>query len=485
MNAVALIIGNSNYEFEAPDFTLSNPMNDAQGMADALTNLGFFVRLHLDLNEKDFAKVLHDFATTLNDYDNCLIYFAGHAVQIEGMNYLAAVDTSFADESSAKYTSINLDLILDYLRKCTCKVKVVILDACRNNPFASRGFSDAGLAPVKAPNGTLIAFSTSPGERAKDRGMGNNSIYTGALLKHISDKNIPIEEMFKSVRTTVYSLSGGKQISWEHTSLIGDFYFNSGQLIHSVDLPYGEEFVADEKYVSDGSDIGRVIEDLKVYTWSTQSSALGKLRSIKKAEVSKDHRFLLGRNILQAADGSEFTACGILEDLDSYLTGWFDGNENHVLNGILFEMYFNCHGRFRGNVLKTSCLDAVCKLEGNKRYNASFEFINKQLLPFREHLFYIPSTNPQSVPVECIIEDEDYMTYGGKTIKRPVLKKVMVKGAVVFEYDAETEDFFMKSIGSNDLQKYISKYLSIPVRRLNFISNVDVPSELRVPSHLL
>ena len=485
MNAIALIVGNSNYEFEAPVFTLTNPLNDAQGMAGALTNLGFFVSVHLDLRVKDFAQVLQEFASTLNNYDNCLIYYAGHAVQIEGMNYLAAIDTSFADESSAKYTSINLDLILDYLRKCSCKVKIVILDACRNNPFSSRGFSDAGLAPVKAPNGTLIAFSTSPGERAKDRGMGNNSIYTGALLKHISDKNIPIEEMFKRVRTTVYSLSGGKQISWEHTSLIGDFYFNSGQLIHSVDLPYGEEYVADENYVSDGSDIGRVIEGLKVYNWSTQSSVLVRLRSIKKGEVSKDQRFLLGRNILQAADGSEFTACGIINDLDNYLEPWFDGKDNHVLNGVLFEMYFNCHGRFRGNKLKTSCLDEVCKLEGNKRYDASFEFINKQLLPFREHLYYIPSTNPQSVPVECIIRDEDYIAFGGKSIKRPVLQKVMVKGKVVFEYDANTEDFFMKSIRSNDLQNYISKYLSIPVRRLNFISNIEVPDEVRVPSHLL
>lgn len=485
MNAVALIIGNSNYEFEAPDFTLNNPTNDAQGMANTLTKLGFFVSLHLDLSCKNFAQVLHEYASTLNSYDNCLIYFAGHAVQIDGMNYLAAVDTSFADESSAKYTSINLDQVLDYLRKCTCKVKVVILDACRNNPFASRGFSDAGLAPVKAPTGTLIAFSTSPGERAKDSGMGNNSIYTGALLKHLSDKNIPIEELFKRVRTTVYSLSGGKQISWEHTSLIGDFYFNSGQLIHSVDLPYGEDYVADEKYVSDGSDFGGVIEDLKVYTWSTQSAALRKLRGIKRSEVSKDQRFLLGRNILQAANGSEFTACGIIADLDNYLEPWFDGEENHVLNGVLFEMYFNCHGRFRGNKLKTSCLDEVCKLEGNKRYDSSFEFINKQLLPFREHLYYIPSTNPQSVPVECIIGEEVVRFFKGEEIKQPVLKRVMIKGAVVYEHDAGDEYFFMKSISGEELKDYISKDLSIPARRLNIISNVDVPDDLRVPSHLL
>ena len=485
MNAIALIIGNTQYEFDAPAFTLSNPINDAQGMAVALTNLGFFVRLHLDLKEKDFAQVLHDFSSILNNYDNCLIYFAGHAVQIEGVNYLAAIDTSFADESSAKYTSINLDLVLDYLRKCTCKVKVVILDACRNNPFASRGFSDTGLAPVKAPTGTLIAFSTSPGERAKDRGIGNNSIYTGALLRHISDRNIPIEEMFKRVRTTVYSLSGGKQISWEHTSLIGDFFFNSGQLIHSVDLPYGEEFVADEKYVSDGSNIGQVIDGLRSHNWDTQKSALINLKSIKKAEVSKDQRFILGRNILQAADGNEFTACGILDDLDNYLEPWFDGKENHVLNGLLFEMFFNCQGRFRGNKLKTSYLDAVCKLEGNKRYNSSFEFINKQLLPFRDHLYYIPSTNPQSVPVECIVEDEVFRTNNGEEKKRSVLKKIMVKGTVVYDYETKNDDYYMKSIGGKEFKRYISNNLSIPERRLNIILNSDILNVIQVPFNLL
>ena len=116
MNAIALVVGNSNYEFDAPSFTLNNPANDARGVAEALTKLGFFVHLFLDEDERRFRDHLHDFSTELNKYDNCLVYFAGHAIQIEGVNYLAAIDTSFSDESSAKYSSIQLDLILDYLR---------------------------------------------------------------------------------------------------------------------------------------------------------------------------------------------------------------------------------------------------------------------------------------------------------------------------------------------------------------------------------
>lgn len=113
MNAIALVVGNSNYAFNAPSFVLKNPGNDARGIAEALTRLGFFVNLYLDEDERSFRQHLHDFSTELNKYDNCLVYFAGHAIQIEGVNYLAAIDTSFEDESSAKYTSIQLDLVLD------------------------------------------------------------------------------------------------------------------------------------------------------------------------------------------------------------------------------------------------------------------------------------------------------------------------------------------------------------------------------------
>lgn len=483
MNAIALVVGNSNYSFESPSFVLKNPVNDARGVADALTRLGFFVKLYLDEDEQGFRQHLHDFSTELSKYDNCLVYFAGHAIQIEGANYLAAIDTSFVDESSARYTSIQLDWVLDYLRKCSCKVKIVILDACRNNPFAARGFNDLGLAPVKAPTGTLIAFSTSPGERASDVGFGNNSIYTGALLKHIAHENIPIEEMFKRVRITVYSLSNKKQISWEHTSLIGDFYFNSGQLIHSVDLPYGEEYVADGRYEGSGTDFDDIISGMKSYTWGVQKVSIQALRKLDKTSLGPNEKFLIGRNILQVANGGEFSASDIMDDLDRYLQSWADGDENHVLNGILFEMYFNSEGRFRGDRLKTSYLDAVCKLEDNQKYKSSFDFIHKQLTPFRDNLYYIPYSNPKSVPVEyTIIEVEEGVI--GKTKKRQVLQKIMVKGKTVYEYNGNDMEMMLTSISKEDFPEHLSSFLSIPAMRLSIITNVDVPESFRIPYYM-
>ena len=483
MNAIALVVGNSNYVFDAPSFVLKNPGNDARGVADALTRLGFFVKLYLDEDTKSFGRHLHEFSTELNKYDNCLVYFAGHAIQIDGVNFLAAIDTSFYDESSAMYTSIQLDMVLDYLRRCSCKVKIVILDACRNNPFAARGFNDSGLAPVKAPTGTLIAFSTSPGERASDTGFGNNSIYTGALLKHIAHENIPIEEMFKRVRTTVYSLSNKKQISWEHTSLIGDFFFNSGQLIHSVGLPYGEEFVADGRYEGSGTDFDDVISGMKTYTWDVQKAAIQALRKLDKKSLGPNEKFLIGRNILQVASGGEFSALDIMEDLDRYLQSWSDGEENHVLNGILFEMYFNSEGRFRGERLKTGCLNQVCKLEENQKYKPSFDFIHKQLTPFRDNLYYIPSSNPQSVPVEYTIAEEEVMVLG-KSRKRTVLKQIMVKGKLIYEYNGNDMELMLDTINKDDFPEHISRFLSIPARRLNIITNAEVPEKFRIPYYM-
>ena len=132
-----------------------------------------------------------------------------------------------------------LNHVMDRMHKASPRIKILILDACRNNPFRNaRMVATEGLAPIHAPKGSIIAFSTSPGETARDDGFGKNSIYTGALLKHINEPEVPIEAFFKRVRETVSGYTKQKQTSWEHTSLIGEFSFNSGQLTHSEKVPY-------------------------------------------------------------------------------------------------------------------------------------------------------------------------------------------------------------------------------------------------------
>lgn len=225
----ALIIGINSYEYANK---LSKAANDARTMADALKKLSFYTDLLVDANIDDCDKTLESFISSLGEFDVGVFYFAGHGIEVEGKNYLLAQNTPIESKSAVIRYSISLQDVVHKMHNTGCPTNIVIIDACRNDPYPDdRGYGTTNLAPMFAPKGTIIAYSTSPGEKAKDSGIGDNSIYTGALLQHINVPGLPIEEFFKRVRTTVYSLSNQKQTSWEHTSLIGNFSFNSGQLI--------------------------------------------------------------------------------------------------------------------------------------------------------------------------------------------------------------------------------------------------------------
>ena len=419
MNALALVLGNANYACEKD--RLINALNDADDFGQKLLNLGFVINKIQDCNKEEFERAIRQFGEDLKKYDIGLFYFSGHGLQIDGKNYLTSIDTSFADSISAKHTSFPLDEIIDYMHTANPIIKILILDACRDNPLPNqfRGILGEGLAPIYAPKGTIIAFSTSPGERAMDYGAGRNSIYTGALLNHIDDLNISIEDFFKRVRTTVYTHSNGKQTSWEHTSLIGNFCFNSGQLIHSVDLPYKEEHIADANFISNGTEIDEIIEKLRSHDWYKQQPAIQKLLTADKKKIDESYRFLLGRNILQTALGGEFSANSIFKNLDNWLRDWFIGDENHVLNGILFEIYFDSKGQFRQTNFKNGLIDEIFKLQTVKKYKKSIEFIHKQLLPFSEFIFYVPSNPSVTLPIEVTFEEiNDSINGKDKTIHK-------------------------------------------------------------------
>jgi len=219
-NLAALVIGNAAY---AQVDQLQNPVNDATDMAGRLVTLGFTVQLLPDATTEEMDRALVAFGGVLATSDLGLFFFAGHAFQIDGINFLAGVDTKASDPMAVKYSALHLDRVVDVMKwapSASERASIVILDACRNNPFEgySRSVASNELAPVFAPKGMLIAFSTSPGEKSKD-GTGRNGPYTEALLQHITTQDLPIETMFKRVRNTLASLTNGKQTSWEHTSL--------------------------------------------------------------------------------------------------------------------------------------------------------------------------------------------------------------------------------------------------------------------------
>ena len=218
---IALVIGNGRYK----DSPLINPINDARAMATALAAAGFKVTTRENAGRDVMQAALRDFGDALRNGGVGLFYYAGHAVQVKGRNYLIPIDANIEREDEVAYGGIDANQVLDKMESAGNRLNIVILDACRNNPFA-RSFRSAGggLAQMDAPVGTLIAFSTSPGSVASD-GTGGNGLYTRYLLEAMRVPGARIEDVFKHVRTKVRQDTQGKQIPWESTSLEGDFVF--------------------------------------------------------------------------------------------------------------------------------------------------------------------------------------------------------------------------------------------------------------------
>lgn len=220
---VALVIGNSAYPGVG---ALKNPANDARDIAAKLKRLGFQVIVRTDLKQKDMLRALTEFGDKVQTGTEALFFYAGHGMQVRGKNYLIPVDAEIRSEGSVSSEAVDVDQLLDKL--APARLSMVILDACRNNPFERRFRGGGqGLAQINAPTGTLIAYATAPGKVAAD-GEGRNGLYTAELLTAMDTPGIKIEDVFKRVRSNVVRKSNEAQTPWESSSLTGDFYFRMG-----------------------------------------------------------------------------------------------------------------------------------------------------------------------------------------------------------------------------------------------------------------
>ena len=221
---LALVIGNGNYTGGG---ALKNPVNDARSMKTALEDLGFHVLKYENCDQRTMKRAIDEFGKELINYDIGFFFYAGHGLQIKGANYLIPVDVELQNENDVEYDCVRADRVMSKMETANAKTNIVVLDACRNNPFErswARSTKGNGLAFMNAPQGSLIAYATAPGNTAAD-GEGDNGLYTTSLLKHIKTPNIAIESVFKKVRQDVIKSSNGQQTPWESTSLTGDFYF--------------------------------------------------------------------------------------------------------------------------------------------------------------------------------------------------------------------------------------------------------------------
>jgi uncharacterized caspase-like protein len=215
---VALLIGNSAYA-TAP---LVNPANDAADLATALKARGFETTVALNTTKRELNARVRSFADQITPGTVALFYYAGHGMQVRGRNYILPVDARVQSEGDVVEQGVEIDSVLQRLEGKAAAINLVILDACRNNPFTSA--KGSGLAAVDAPKGSLVAFATAPGKVALD-GKGRNGVYTKHLLANLNAPGMRVEDVFKRVRIGVTEESQGQQVPWENTSLTSDFYF--------------------------------------------------------------------------------------------------------------------------------------------------------------------------------------------------------------------------------------------------------------------
>jgi uncharacterized caspase-like protein len=473
----ALTIGNSSY----PGATLSNPVNDADDITTALTALGFSVVKLTDARLEEVDRAISSFRDNLNSNDVGLFYFAGHGMQIAGENYITAVDTKFADETSAKYSSYPLNQLIDVMAGCSNSTNLIILDACRNNPYVRAWNRDAsvnGLAPVFTPKGTLIAFATSPGETAAD-GAGRNGSYTESLLRHINTPDVPIEDVFKRTRNTLSVITSGKQTSWEHTSLIGDFVFNVS--IGRQITIYSSDALADGKYLlANTNPLRGVITGLKSHDWYTQNSNIYALNVALLGSANNDALFVLGRNIYQAAVGSSRTAIAYLHDFRNKINGLAPDKVKAFLDGMLFEIFFNSKGELRRD-FKISLFNTVFDLSAFPEFAPSFDFISEVLINYQNRFYVVPGKQRTvTVDISTVPNENGESVITGIFFEGfNILRQSDDPMAVFFK---DKPSFYPTSL--DRLKEQISMEMVIPLSRLTLNTTTPIPSNgMLLPSY--
>lgn len=218
---LALVIGNSNY-LTRP---LKNPVNDAKDVGNALKNAGFNVIELYDADLDEMRSSIKNFSESLGNYEVGLVYYSGHGIEFSGRNYFIPVNANIKTEDEIPRQGFDASEIVENMSRNNLKTSIFIIDACRNAPVFSKFRSaKSGLSPMQVTNGSIVAYSAAPGQVAID-GNGRNSPYTKALLQQIQIPNKKIEEVMKETGKLVNKDSGGRQVPWYNSSLVGDFYF--------------------------------------------------------------------------------------------------------------------------------------------------------------------------------------------------------------------------------------------------------------------
>ncbi len=276
-NKVALVIGNSNYTHFSP---LKNTLNDAEDMRKVLKAKGFDVLYLQNGNLEDMETIVDKFASKLGEGGVGFFYYAGHGLEIGGKNYLVPVGTNIDKKTRVKYKAFPVDMIIDEMKNSHNRLNIIVLDACRNDPFSRGG---GGLAQINNAKGMYIAFATAPGEVASDGRSGSNGLFTKYLIQNINKPNLTLERVFKLTRASVDKESNGKQMPWTNSNLTGDFYFQLEKTSSTPLTPVVSSTMTD----TDRAELARLRLKEKQRINNKEQKELERLRKIERDEKKR------------------------------------------------------------------------------------------------------------------------------------------------------------------------------------------------------
>ncbi|MCP4937336.1 MAG: YARHG domain-containing protein [bacterium] len=316
----ALVIGNSAYTGSPP---LKNPKNDAELIAKTLTEVGFEVIKVTDADQRQMRRAMLDFSRVLRNNENSigLFYYAGHGVQVRGINYIVPVTADIKDEEEVRFEGVDVNDFLGTMRSSKSRLNIIILDACRNNPYAGSNRSGTrGLAPVQAASGTLIAYSTAPGDVAFD-GNGLNSPYTLALSRFIRKPGLAVETVFKRVLASVEDATEQKQTPWLTGAFRGEFFFKSKEKALAAQQVTIDDKTAGNSAQRSSSSVPALEKlfwesivnssnaaSFKAYLTAFPTGVFAPLAKLKIAELATANKPKSDKNIIVAANPPATTA---------------------------------------------------------------------------------------------------------------------------------------------------------------------------------
>ncbi len=230
---VALVVGNNNY----PTMRLRNAVNDARSMRGVLRQLGFSVQVAENTGRADLQRAVRGFIGSINPGDVAMFYYSGHGIQVDGENFLVPTDFDAVDEIEAESQSYSAELVRERMEQSGSRLNIIVLDACRDNPFTASRSGSRGLAAMNVTRGTFIAFATGPGQTASDNPRGNNGLFTSYLIEALRIPGLRLEDVFRRVGGEVSRETGGRQAPWIASSVYGDFYFIQHERVADVEQP--------------------------------------------------------------------------------------------------------------------------------------------------------------------------------------------------------------------------------------------------------